>query len=292
MEIRDVKKPTPKKNEVLVKVISASVNSGDVRIRGLKVEGVMKVVMRLALGFSKPRKPILGVVFSGIVEQVGEAVTDFKVGQEVYGSTGFKQGCHAEYVCISEKKVITDKPKGASFEEAAAIPFGGQTALYFLAKAGIEELTNPNVLIYGATGAVGTAAVQIAKYHGATVTAVCSSRGKELVEKLQADQIIQYDKEDFTKVPHKFDIILDAVGKTSKKECAPLLTPGGKFFTVEAMDIADEKKEYLDLLSQLFEGNKYNPVVDKVYPLEEVQEAHRYVDTGKKKGNVVLRIAE
>ena len=289
--IKDIPKPSPKKNEVLVKIVASSLNTGDVRIRGLRVEGFMKFVMRIMLGFTKPRRPILGTVFSGIVEQLGEAVTRFKVGDEVYGTTGLKQGCHAEYLCISENKVITNKPENASFEEAAAIPFGGQTAIYFLRKGKIVEINNPQVLIYGATGSVGTAAVQIAKHYGATVTAVCSSKGKELGQALGADNIILYDQEDFTKVSDKFDIILDAVGKTNKKQCKPLLKPNGKFFTVEGTDISSERTEYLEFLHQLFETKNYNAIIDKVYPMAQVVEAHKYVDTGRKKGNVVLKIS-
>ena len=289
--IKDIPKPLPKKDEVLVKIDASSLNTGDVRIRGLKVEGFMKFVMRIMLGFTKPRRPILGTVFSGIVEQLGEAVTRFKVGDEVYGTTGLKQGCHAEYLCISENKVITTKPENASFEEAAAIPFGGQTAIYFLRKGKIAEINNPQVLIYGATGSVGTAAVQIAKHYGATIAAVCSSKGKELGQALGADNIILYDQEDFTKVSDKFDIILDAVGKTNKKQCKPLLKPNGKFFTVEGTDISSERTEYLEFLRQLFENKNYNAIIDKVYPMEQVVEAHKYVDTGRKKGNVVLKIS-
>ncbi|MCB0637191.1 MAG: NAD(P)-dependent alcohol dehydrogenase [Lewinella sp.] len=289
--IKDIPKPSPKKNEVLVKVVAASLNSGDVRIRGLKVEGFMRFVMRIMLGFSKPRRPVLGTGFSGIVEQVGDEVTQFKVGDEVYGTTGFQQGCHAEYLCIPAHKVITHKPDNASFAEATALPFGGQTAIYFLGKGGIETIQNPQVLIYGATGSVGAAAVQIAKHHGAEVTAVCSSRGQELAQALGADHIIRYDQEDFTKVADRFDIILDAVGKTDKAACKPLLKPEGKFITVEGMDIAAERKEYLELLRQLFEAGTYQAVIDKTYPLDQIVAAHSYVDTGRKKGNVVLEIA-
>ena len=288
--INDIQKPAIRKNEVLVKIIASSVNTGDVRIRGLRVEGFMKFVMRLMLGFTKPRRPILGTVFSGIVEEAGEAVAQFKVGDEVYGTTGLKQGCHAEYLSISEKKVITNKPKNATHEETAALPFGGQTAIYFLRKGQITEIKSPQVLIYGASGSVGTAAVQIAKHYGATVTAVCSSRGKELVQTLGADRIILYDQEDFTKVSDKFDIIFDTVGKTSKKQCKPLLKHNGKFFTVEGTDISAERTEYLDFLCQLFDNKNYDAIIDKVYPTEQVVEAHRYVDTGRKKGNVVLKI--
>ena len=290
LTIDEIPKPTPKDNEVLIKVIASSVNTADVRIRGLRVEGFMKIVMRIMLGFTKPRKPILGTVFSGMVEQAGKSVTRFKPGDEVYGTTGLKQGCHAEYLCISENKVITQKPKNASFEEAAALPFGGQSAIYFLRKVGIEEKNNPQVLIYGATGSVGTAAVQIARHYGATVTAVCSSKGKELAHSLGADKIILYDQEDFKKVPDKFDIVMDAVGKTTNKQCRPLLNANGKFVTVEGADIASERTEYLEFLRQLFEEKKYNAVIDKVFPMEQVIEAHRYVDTDRKKGNLVLKM--
>lgn len=290
LEIQEVPTPKPKKDEILVKVRASSVNTGDVRIRGLNVEGFMRLVMRLVLGFTKPRKPILGTVFSGVVEEVGEEVSQFKAGDEVYGTTGFTQGCHAEYVCISEKKVITQKPAGSSFEEAAALPFGGQTAIYFLGKGGIKEISDPQVLIYGSTGSVGVAATQIAKHHGATVTAVCSSRGKELTESLKADHIVLYDKEDFKKLSTSFDIIFDCVGKTSKKECQHLLKPSGKFLTVAGMDVADGKKEYLDFLGGLFQNENYQPVIDKIYEMDDVVDAHRYVDSGHKKGNVILAV--
>jgi len=288
LTIQDLPKPTPKKNQVLVNIMASPVNSGDVRIRGLRVEGFMRILMRIALGFTKPRKPVLGLVFAGVVEETGEAVTRFKVGDEVYGSTGFQQGCHAEYVCIAEKKVITRKPENASFAEAAALPFGGQTAIYFLRKGNIESIQHPKVLVYGATGAVGTAAVQIARYYGATVTAVCSTRGKELAQSLGADHIILYDQEDFTKVKDKFDIILDAVGKTSKKQCRNLLGSQGKFLTVEGMDVAAERTDYLDFLRKLYEENQYQATIDKLYPMEKAVDAHTYVDSGRKKGNVVL----
>jgi NADPH:quinone reductase-like Zn-dependent oxidoreductase len=289
--IKEIPKPSPKNNEVLIKIVASSLNSGDVRIRGLRVEGFMKIVMRLFMGISKPRRPILGTVFSGTVEKVGAGTTRFKVGEEVYGTTGLKQSCHAEYLSISEQKVITKKPTSATFEEAAAIPFGGQTAIYFLRKGKIEEIANPKVLIYGSTGAVGTAAVQIAKEYGAVVTAVCSSKGKELSKRLKADHIILYDREDFSKTRGEFDIIFDAIGKADKKLCKTLLKPSGKFFTVEGMDVSSEKTEYLDYLSHLFDNKSYKANIDKVYPMKNIIEAHRYVDSGRKKGNVVIKIS-
>lgn len=292
LEVREIATPVPKKNEVLVRVIASSVNSGDVRIRALKVEGFMKVVMRLVLGVSKPRQPILGTVFAGVVEQVGPDVTKFKVGQEVYGATGFKQGCHSEYLCIAENKVITDKPKNATFEEAAALPFGGQTAIYFLRKGGIESRKTPNVLIYGASGSVGTAAVQIAKHYGATVTAVCSARNQAMVASLGAATTVAYDQQDITQSGETFDIVFDAVGKLTKQQAQPLLAPGAAFHSVESKDVAAERKEYLDFLRDLYENHNYQAVVDKTFALDQIREAHAYVDTGRKVGNVVLKIGD
>jgi NADPH:quinone reductase-like Zn-dependent oxidoreductase len=291
LHITMVEKPVPKDNEILVKIIASAVNSGDVRVRGLVVEGFLRIIMRLVLGFTKPRKPILGTVFSGIVEQVGKNVNNFKIGDEVYGLTGFGFGTYAEYICVSDKSVITQKPSNATFEEATAICFGGQTAYYFLEKAKISEKINLKVLIYGATGAVGTAAVQIAKYHHAQVTTVCSTNGKALVKELGADTIILYDQEDYTKISEKFDIIFDAVGKISKKQCKHLLNDGGIFKSVASLDTASEEIKQLVFLRELFEQGKYNATIDKIYSIDEIVEAHRYVDTGRKKGNVVLRIA-
>ena len=292
LRIEVVEKPVPKDNEILIKIIATAVNSGDVRVRGLVVEGFMKIVMRLVLGFSKPRKPILGTVFSGIVEQVGKNVTDFKIAEEVYGITGFKFGTYAEYIAVSDKSAVTKKPFNATFEEAAAICFGGQTAYYFLEKAKISEKSNLKVLIYGATGSVGTAAIQIAKYHNAVVTAVCSEQGKELVKGLGADNIILYTKEDYTKIPEKFDIIFDAVGKITIKQSAHLLSNGGIFKSVEGFDVASDQIKQLEFLREVFEKGKYKANIDKTYTIDNVIDAHRYVDTGRKKGNVVLRIAE
>lgn len=292
IRIEMVEKPVPKDNELLVKIVASAVNSGDVRVRGLVVEGFLKIVMRLVLGVFKPRKPILGVVFSGIVEQVGKNVTNFKIADEVVGFTGFKFGTYAEYISVSAKSVVIKKPVNATFEEAAAICFGGQTADHFLKKANISEKANLNVLIYGATGSVGTAAIQIAKHYNAQVTAVCSEQGKELVNQLGADHIILYTKQDYTKITEKFDIIFDAVGKISKKQCVHLLNKGGIYQTVGGYDTAICRIEQLEFLRELFENGKYKATIDKTYTLDEITEAHRYVDTGRKKGNVVLRIAE
>lgn len=292
LRVEDVSKPVPKDSEILVRVVASAVNTADVRVRALAVDGFLKIIMRFVLGFSKPRNPVLGTVFSGVIEQIGKNVTSFSVGDEVYGITGFKFGTHAEYITVPESGVVTQKPITASHEEAAALPFGGQTAIYFLEKAAIAETENPKVLIYGATGSVGTAAIQIAKHFNANVTAVCSESGSVLARELGADTILPYDKEDFTKTTEKFDIVFDAVGKTTKKQCAHMLSPGGMYKTVGGLETASESVDQLKLLRELFESGRYNPVIDRVYTMDKIVEAHKYVDTGRKKGNVVLKIAE
>ncbi|WP_304132427.1 NAD(P)-dependent alcohol dehydrogenase [Ignavibacterium album] len=292
LKMRDVPKPVPKGNEILVKIISTSVNSGDVRVRNLAVEGFIKVVMRLVLGFFKPRKPILGTVYAGIIEGVGTNVSKFKTGDKVFGMTGFKFGTYSEYITVKENGNITSIPEKASFDEAVSIIFGGQTATYFLAKAKIGQKSNPKVLIIGATGSVGLSAIQIAQYYGADITAVCSSEGKQLVETLGISKIILYDKEDFTNKTENFDIIFDAVGKTTRKQCEKLLVKGGVFETVGGLEYAPESQEQLEFIKELYEKGKLKAVIDKVYPLNKVVDAHRYVDTGRKKGNVILKVSQ
>ncbi len=194
LEIRELSKPIPKENEILVKIMATSVNSGDVRVRSLDVKGFMKVIMRLVLGFSKPRKPILGTVFSGVVERVGSKVSKFKNGDKVFGMTGFNFGTYAEYIAVNQNSKIVEMPNNASYEEAAAIIFGGQTAIYYLEKAKIAAGINTKLLILGATGSVGSAAIQLAKHYNAEITAVCSSDGLGLVRDLGVNKIILYNK--------------------------------------------------------------------------------------------------
>ena len=292
LEVQEVEKPNPKEEELLVRVISTAVNSGDVRVRGLVVEGFMKLVMQVVLGFSKPKKPILGTVFSGIVESIGKNVVSFKSGDRVFGMTGFQFGTYAEYLTIGEKSAVTSMPQNASFEEAVSLIFGGQTAIYFLEKAKIQEKKNPKVLVIGSTGSVGTSAVQIAKSFGTLVSAVCSSRGETLMKELGITNLFLYDKEDFMQTNQRYDIIFDAVGKCDKKKIKTLLNTGGVFKSVEGLDVASETKEQLLFLKNLFEAGKLKAVIDKTYSIEEVVEAHRYVDSGRKKGNVVLKIGE
>jgi NADPH:quinone reductase-like Zn-dependent oxidoreductase len=291
LKIQEVSKPLPTDNQILVKIVATAANSGDVRVRSLDVKGFMKVIMRLVLGISKPRKPILGTVFSGIVESVGNKVSKFKIGDKVFGMTGFKFGTYAEYITVNQNSNVIEMPENASYEEAAAIIFGGQTAIHYLKKAKIAQKSNPKVLIIGATGSVGTAAVQIAKYYNSSITAVCSSKGQKLVNKLGVKKILLYDKEDFTKLTERFDIIFDAVGKTNKNQCNSLLSGNGVYVSVSS-GYASETIQQLQLIKEMYEKGEFKATIDKIFPMNKIIEAHRYVDTGRKKGNVVLKISE
>ncbi|MBT6005768.1 MAG: NAD(P)-dependent alcohol dehydrogenase, partial [Prolixibacteraceae bacterium] len=216
----------------------------------------------------------------------------FKVGDKVFGMTGFNFGTYAEYIAINQDSNVLEMPRNATFDDAVSLIFGGQTAIYFLKKAKIAEMSNPKILIIGATGSVGTGAIQIARYHKADITVVCSSEGFELVKSLGVYNVILYDKVDFTKQTNKFDIIFDAVGKTNKQECKHLLKEKGEYKSVDGSGYASETLKQLQLLKKLFEKGKFKAVIDKVFPMDKIVEAHRYVDTGRKKGNVVLRISK
>lgn len=292
LSIQEVPQPVPGNNEILVQIKATTVNSGDIRVRGLAVKGVLKVIMRLVLGISKPRKPILGTTYAGVVVQTGPHASRFTVGDEVFGMTGFQFGTYATHICVAEKSPVLHKPINASFEEAAALPFGGQTAIYFLEKANIKERKHATILIIGATGSVGTAAIQVAKFYEASVTAVCSTKGVPLVQKIGLENFITYDTQNFTECGKKFDIIFDAVGKTSKKQCKNLLNQNGIYLSVAGLSYAAESTEQLVLLKELFEKGLYDATIDRTYTIDKVVEAHHYVETGRKKGNVVLLINE
>ncbi|EML9735621.1 TPA: NAD(P)-dependent alcohol dehydrogenase [Bacillus cereus] len=287
LQLQNVEKPKPKKNEVLVKIHATSVSTGDCRIRGFNSPLLFWIPMRIILGFRKPRKPILGVELSGEIEDIGIDVTQFKKGDQVFALTELNLGGYAEYTCVHESGLIALKPTNVTYEEAAVIPFGGTSALHFLRKGQIKK--GQRVLIYGASGSVGTAAIQLAKYFGATVTAICSSSNFDLVTTLGADNVIDYMKEDFTKRGEHYDIIFDAVGKYKKSLCTDALMPNGKYVSVNGM-MAKVSKEDMNLLKQLAETEKLKPVIDRTYRLEEIAEAHIYVEKGHKKGNVSITL--
>ncbi len=302
LQLKDFDKPSPKDNEVIIKIHASSITAGDCRLRALKVPMGFWLLTRLAFGLIKPRRPIIGMELSGEIESLGKDVTLFKKGDEVYGTTGIRLGANAEYICLSENSALVKKPNDISHDQAVAVIFGGLTAIHFLRdKANIKG--TQKILINGASGAVGTASIQLAKYFGLEVTGVCSTSNVGLVKSLGAKDVIDYTKEDFTKNKKNYDVILDAVGNVSLSQCKKLLTNKGKLISINAnlltnllsifqknmiCGVADESKDNLNFLRERVEAGDIEAVIDRVYSLRETAEAHRYVDKGHKKGSVVI----
>ena len=295
LQFVDIEKPVPRDDEVLIKIYATSVHRGDSRMRSLDIPGPgWQVLMaRIYLGFNKPKNNILGMELAGEIEAVGKDVTLFKTGDEVFAATvwsGF--GAYAEYKCMREDGVLALKPTNMNFEEAAVMPSGGITALGIIKMAKIQP--GQEVLIYGASGSVGAFAVQLAKAYGAEVTGVCSTSNLEMVKSLGADQVIDYTQEDFSLRGETYDVIFDAVGlyqgdyKRSLKKTGIYLNANTSTDNIDKKDVTALLKE----LKTLIEAGKIKAVIDRSYPLEQIVEAHRYVDRGHKKGNVVITVAE
>lgn len=295
LQIKEVEKPFPKPNEVLIKILATTAHIGDTKIRrfepglGPVKDFFFKPLMRIIIGFTGPRKKILGMELSGEIEAIGKDVTHFNVGDPVFASTEFRFGTYAQYCCIPEKGILAIKPANMTHEEAAPVSNGGITALIHLRKANIQK--GQKVLIYGASGSVGTYAIQIAKYFSAEVTAVCSTSNMELVKFLGADKAIDYTKEDFTQNGETYDVIYDAVGKIETSKRKKSISNSGHYLNVLTMS-GNIKLKVEDLYSikELCEAGKLRTVIDRRYSMEEIVEAHRYVDKGHKKGNVVITI--
>ena len=303
LQFRDVEKPVPKDNEVLIRIVATTVNRTDCGFRNAEY-----LVVRIVSGLFKPKQQILGSELSGIVEAVGKHVKTFQIGDAVFGLNTFNFGTHSEYICIAEEKSITIKPANISFNEAAAVSDGGFLSLAFIKK--IDFSNHPTILINGASGSIGSASVQFAKHFGSTVTAVCRTKDFELLKSLGADEVIDYTKEDFTVSGQKYDVVIDAVGKSSFFRCRKILKPKGIYISTELGDwsqnvflalltpffggkkvlfpIPKDTKEDIEFIKELMETGKYKAVIDRIYPFEQLIEATRYVETGEKVGNVVI----
>lgn len=300
LQLKEVDKPAPGKKEICIKIRATTVTSSDCLIRkfDMPVWHPMGLMMGFAMGFGKPRNPIFGMVAAGEVESIGSDVQRFRIADQVIAYTVLsptktRMGTYAEYICIPEDWIVWPKPINTTYEEAAAIPYPAQLAMYFLKKGDFQS--RKNVLIVGASGSIGTTAVQIVRHYGAKVTGVCSTANLELVRSLGADTVIDYTKEDYSKRGEQYDLILDAVPtqvadrKSLKSQAMNSLTTEGKYISIDD-GLAKVSSDDLGLLLDLTKSDEFKPVIDRVYPLEQMVEAHRYVEAGHKKGNVVITI--
>tara|TARA_B100000795_G_scaffold31012_1_gene20445 strand:+ start:845 stop:1765 length:921 start_codon:yes stop_codon:yes gene_type:complete len=290
LKLVEVKKPQPNDNEFLVKIYATTVTSGDVRLRASDFPFLFWLPARLIFGLFKPKKNILGHEFAGTVEEIGKNITKFKVGDKVFGTaTMLKKGAYAEFICLPQEwkhGVVELMPKNLNFKEATALPIGAMTAMYLLEKAHLKK--EQKILVYGASGSVGSYAVQIAKQQGALVTGVCSRLNFEMLKSLGVKSLIDYKEEDYSENNEKFDVIFDAVGKTSKSKAKKVLNSKGTFVSVNM--ITKEKSEHLKQIKELAENELIKSFIDRTFDLTEIVEAHQYVDTGRKRGNVVIEI--
>ena len=308
LELREVDKPTPKDNEVLIRTLATTVTAGDCRVRSLNMPVGFGLIARLVLGVSRPRQPILGAELAGTVESVGKDVSKFKAGDEVFAYSGARLGCHAQYKCMAEDDAVVLKPANLTFDEAAAMSSGGTTVLDFFRRAKLQS--GESVIVIGASGSVGSAAVQLARHFGAVVTGVCSSANVAWVKSLGATQVIDYTKEDFTQNGETYDVIVDTAGTAPFARSHASLTERGRLLLVLSglsdilqapwVSLTSGKKviagpasgsaEDLRFLAKLAEAGAFKPVIDRRYSFEQLAEAHRYVDAGHKKGNVVITV--
>ena len=293
LRLEDLETPTPQKNQLRIRIFATAVTSSDCYVRGLNLSFKYRIMARLALGWTAPRRRVLGMVLSGEVDSVGPDVRSFKVSDQVFGFNRHLFGTYADYVCWPEDGLLAMRPANLTNEEAASVPYGGLLALHVLRRANVQA--GQRVLVYGASGAVGTSAVQLAKHFGAEVTGVCSTANLALVRSLGATTVVDYTREDFSDRGQRYDLIFDAVGKRKSaaglRRCERALASGGKRVSV---DDGTPKllAEDLLLLGELAAKGEIRPVIDRCYPLEELAEAHRYVDEGHKRGNVVIAVAQ
>ena len=295
LKMKEVEKPVPKDDEVLIRIFATAVTASDIFIRGSQIPIQYWIPMRIMMGLTKPRKSIIGLVLAGKIESVGKNIKRFKLGDQVYGLTGFGLGAYAEYKCMKETDstygCLALKPNNLSFEEATVAAYGGLLAFQYMEKGNIQR--GQKVLIYGASGTSGTTAVQFAKYLGAEVTGICSTSNVEMVKALGADSVIDYTKKDSIDLIKQYDFILDAVGKIKtsdlKEMCKKALAPNGKYVSIDDGSLLLDSNR-LGLIKDLIETGHIKPVVDRSYPLEQIVEAHEYVGKGHKKGGVAITI--
>jgi alcohol dehydrogenase len=293
LRLADVERPAPRKGQVCIRIVATSVTASDCIARRLAAPRRYRLLAQALLGVKRPRRPIFGMVLAGEIESVGRNVSSFKPGDQVFGLSQWKAGCYAEYVCWSAGAMVTTRPANLSYDEAAALPYGGLLALYLLKRASIQK--GERVLVYGASGAIGTATVQLAKHFGASVTGVCSTRNVALVESLGADRVVDYTREDFTTSGERYDVILDAVGRRKSAKAllhaASVLAPGGRVLSIDDK-YPRLRGEDLLLIKRLAESGELKPVIDRTYRLDEIVEAHRYVEEGHKRGNVIVTVGQ